>query len=469
MSTLKNLSDKALNPKAAVPVLLFTFVFSLMLDNGFKFMTKPIEESLNLDTATASLQATLPGILIGIGAVVYAALADSISIRKLMLGGIALVAVGSLLGFFFQNIWAMVLIARLIQTAGLASAETLYVIYVTKYLSEADQKTYLGFSTAAFQGAMLIGTLTSGIVATYISWPVMFLISLVLLIAVPFLIKEVPEEQQQEGHFDIFGLFLVAVIASAAMWFMQHFALWLLIPIVMGVAAFAWHIRVHDNALVSPSFFTNARYVTVLFIVFVVYMVQLGYSTILLPYMVDELYGINLDGAAYILAPGYACAVVVGSLSGKIANFLSSRQAIIAAISLITVALLIPAVFVGTSVATVVISMILFPCGFALMYAPLVSTALSQIPAAKSGVAIGFYNLTINIAIPVGIAATAKLVDSRPSFLGVLSIAATDAESVSATNLWLLAALTVVGLIIYLVSDSILSKKESASTAQTVA
>ncbi len=34
--------------------------------------------------------------------------------------------------------------------------------------------------------------------------------------------------------------------------------------------------------------------------------------------------------------------------------------------------------------------------GFALMYAPLVNTALQNIPAAKSGIAIGFYNLTIN-------------------------------------------------------------------------
>ena len=45
------------------------------------------------------------------------------------------------------------------------------------------------------------------------------------------------------------------------------------------------------------------------------------------------------------------------------------------------------------------------------MYAPLVNTALRNISAVKSGIAIGFYNLTINIAIPLGIAYTAKLQD----------------------------------------------------------
>lgn len=445
------------NPKAAVPVLLFSFVFCLVLDNGFKFMTKPIAESLDLSVSTASLQATLAGILIGIGAVVYAALADSISIRKLMIVGIGFVAVGSLLGFVFQGVWPLVLTARIIQTAGLSAAETLYVIYVTKYLSPEDQKTYLGFSTAAFQGALLIGTLTSGIVATYISWPVMFLISLILVVAIPSLIKTVPEEQQQKSHLDIFGLFLIALIATAAMMFMQEFQWWWLAISALGIALFVWHIRTHDDAVVSPSFFTNARYVCALVVVLVVYMVQLGYSVILLPYMVDELYGINLDGAAYILAPGYICAVIVGVMSGKIAKFLSSRQAIISAISIIVVALLIPAVLPGAGVATVIVSMILFPSGFALMYAPLVATALQNIPAAKSGVAIGFYNLTINIAVPVGIALTAMLVDSRPVFLSTLSVAQSEAEGVSATIAWLLAIMAAVGLLIYIVSDRIIS------------
>ena len=64
----------ALHPKAAVPVLLSLFVFSLIMDNGFKLLSPSIASSLGLSENTVSLQATLPGILIGIGAVVYAAL-----------------------------------------------------------------------------------------------------------------------------------------------------------------------------------------------------------------------------------------------------------------------------------------------------------------------------------------------------------------------------------------------------------
>lgn len=457
------LGDAIMNPKVAVPVLLFCFVFCLVVDNGFKFMTKPIAEDLGLSVTTASLQATLAGIVIGIGAVVYAALADSISIRKLMVAGISMVAIGSVIGFAFQGNWPMVLAGRIIQTCGLAAAETLYVIYVTKYLDAKDQKTYLGFSTSAFQLALLIGTLTSGIVATYVSWTAMFLFSLVLVLAIPFILKTVPEEVSVKSHLDVFGLFLIALIATFVMLYMQQFAWYYLVPIVLGIAIFVWHVREHENALVTPAFFSNARYVTVLIIVLVVYMVQLGYSAILLPYIVDELHGIQLDGAAYILAPGYICAVIVGALSGKVGKYLSSRQTILTAIGIIIVSLVLPAVFIGSSVWLIVFSMVLFPVGFALMYAPLVHTAVGNIPAEKSGVAIGFYNLTINIAVPVGIALTAKLVDARPTFMSALSIASNESAAVGSTILWILAIMAVVGLAVYVVSDGILSKKEAVA------
>ena len=126
-------TGRALHPKAAVPVLLSLFVFSLIMDNGFKLLSPSIASSLGLSENTVSLQATLPGILIGVGAVVYAALSDSISIRKLMIFAVIVMTIGSLIGFALQGSFAGVLTGRIIQTCGLAAAETLYVIWATRH------------------------------------------------------------------------------------------------------------------------------------------------------------------------------------------------------------------------------------------------------------------------------------------------------------------------------------------------
>lgn len=450
------------NPKAAVPVLLFAFVFCLIVDNGFKTMTMPIAQGLGISDNTASLQASLAGVIIGIGAVFYAALADSISIRKLMLVGIALITVGSLIGYVGSSVWALVLAGRLIQTCGLAAAETLYVIYVTKHLSEKDQKTYLGFSTAAFQMGLLVGALTSGYIATYISWTAMFLVPLVLLLAAPAIYKKVPEDEAVEGHLDIFGLLLIAVFAASLTMFMQAFNWVWLIPAVLGIALFAWHVVSHSGAVVAPEFFQNGRYVWALVLVLIIYSTQLGFI-FLLPFAGSKLHGLSVDKAALLMVPGYVCAVLVGVVSGLIGKFLSSRAAIFTALGMIISALVLSAVLIESSLAVLVLAIVLFASGFALMYAPLVKTALQNITPARSGVAIGFYNLTINIAIPLGIAYSAKLQDMKATWFAGLTGATTADGQLYATVLWVLAFVALTGAVIYFLADRVLISKEKSN------
>ncbi|TFC57210.1 MFS transporter [Cryobacterium sp. TMB1-7] len=445
-ATRPSVLTQAIKPSRAIPILLILFVFSLVLDNGFKFMSPALADSLNLPVTTVSLQATLAGILIGIGAVVYAALADSISIRKLIIFAIILMTVGSLVGFVFQGNFSMILVGRLIQSAGLAAAETLYVIYVTKHFRGDEQKKYLGFSTAAFQLSLLIGTVGSGFIATYIGWAAFFLVALLSLLAIPVVLRAVPKEATGGGHVDVFGLFLIAVFATGLIMFMQNFNLWYLLPVVAGLALFIWHIRTHDNAVITSAFFANAQYSLMIIVVFITYSVQLGY-TFLFSFLISDVYGYNLGEVALLLIPGYVAAVIVGTLTGKIAKYLSSKQAITIALVAIVVSLLIPALLVDKGVWIFVISMSLFPMAFALMYGPLVSTAIERVPVANSGIAIGFYNLTINIAVPVGIAYTATLMKLQPNLLGGI----TDGAQASSYGsvLLILTGVAALGLVLY--------------------
>ncbi|MEJ4113478.1 MFS transporter [Corynebacterium kroppenstedtii] len=452
-------NKKSLNPKVAVPIILFTFVFSLVIDNGFKFMSKPIADDLHLSATTVSLQATLAGIVIGIGAVVYAALADTFSIKKLLYVGIGLAVGGSVIGFVFQHSWPMVLIGRIIQTTGLAGAETLYVIYVTKHIPAKDQKTYLGFSTAAFQLAMLIGVLTSGFVSDYISWPAMFLVAAALILAVPLIAKTVPDDEKVSANLDVIGLLLIGVIGTSAVVFIQQFRVLYAAMSVAGVVLFAVYIRVNKNALVRPEFFLNGRYVWALVVVLILYSVQLGYI-VFFPFIVSKLYGLGTHTTSMLIAPGYACATAVGAASGVIAKVVATRPAIMMALVSICGALVIPAIMPDVSVWLLIISMMFFGSGFALMYAPLMASAIKEIPAEKTGVAIGFYNLTINIAIPVGIAYTAKLIDIEPTFFSGLTVGSGHVSHAYGTVLWILAAIVAVAFFVYVLSDRYLTWRD---------
>ena len=453
-------TGRALHPKAAVPVLLSLFVFSLIMDNGFKLLSPSIASSLGLSENTVSLQATLPGILIGVGAVVYAALSDSISIRKLMIFAVIVMTIGSLIGFALQGSFAGVLTGRIIQTCGLAAAETLYVIWATRHFEGAEQKKYLGYSTAAFQLSLLLGAVGSGFIATYIGWTAFFLLNLFAVLTIPFILKYVPAEDTRQSHLDVFGVFLVAVIATGIVLFMQKFNWWFLLPAVAGIAVFGWHISTHPDALITREFFRNRRYTMMLAVVFLVYSVQLGYQFIF-PFIIQGIYGWNLSNVALLLVPGYSAAVVVGALSGKIAAHLSSRRAIVIAMIMIAAALAIPAFLIGDWVGTFAISMVLFGSGFALMYAPLLSTAIRDVPRTKGGIAIGFYNLIINMAVPIGIAFAAKL---RNLGLSLTSFAGQSPKEASyGSVLLILAIITVLALLLYRILIRVLEREDDAN------
>lgn len=447
----------ALNPKSAVPVLLFLFVFSLVMDNGFKLLTTPIQETLDLSTTTASLQASIPGIIIGIGAVVYAALADSIAIRRLMIFAVLVMSAGSLLGYFLQDTFGGVLAGRILQTGGLAAAETLYVIWATKHFTGDAQKRYLGFSAAAFQASLLIGAVGSGFIDDYIGWQAFFLVNLIALAAIPFILKYVPAERTSSSHLDVFGLLAVAVFATTLVLFMEDFQFWYLLPAGIALLAFIWHIRAHDNVLVTKEFFGRLRYPSMLLVVFILYSVQLAYQ-VQFPALLLNVYNWSQADASLLLVPGYASAVLVGILTGRIAKFLPSQPAIILAIIMISAALFLGTFGVGLWVGLYAVSMVLFGSGFALIYAPLLSTAVRDIPAAKSGVAIGFYNLVINMAVPIGIAYGAKLVSVDLNLTGFVGQDAVEASYGS--MLLILAVIAIVGLGVYVMFAGALDRQD---------
>ncbi|MBI5974859.1 MFS transporter [Staphylococcus canis] len=433
--------------KKAVPILLFLFVFSLVIDNSFKLISVAIADDLNISVTTVSWQATLAGLVIGIGAVVYASLSDAISIRTLFIYGVILIIIGSIIGYIFQHQFALVLAGRIIQTAGLAAAETLYVIYVAKYLSKEDQKTYLGLSTSSYSLSLVIGTLSGGFISTYLHWTNMFLIALIVVFTLPFLFKLLPKEDSaNQAHLDFIGLVLVGTIATTVMLFITDFNWLYLIGALIAIVIFAFYIKHAKRPLVDKSFFQNKRYASFLFIVFVMYAIQLGYI-FTFPFIMEQIYHFKLDVTSLLLIPGYIVAVIVGALSGKIGKYLNSKQAIILAISLIALSLFLPAFAVGQNVTIFVISMIFFAGSFALMYAPLLNEAIRTIEVHRTGVAIGFYNLIINVAVSVGIATAAALIDYQAlNFPGNTAL-----TSHFGMILILLGMMSVIGLVLFVI------------------
>ena len=394
-----------------VPLILFLMVFSLVIDNSFKIIQPDLVKYFGVDASTVSWQVTLAGLIIGIGAIVYAALSDSISIRKLLIAGIILIGIGSGLGYMVHTNYILVVVARIIQSAGLGATETLYLITVAKYLSADEQKKYMGFSTSSFQIATVIGMLTGGFIATYMVWYNLFLVPLLTLVLIPFLWKYLPEDKGENSHVDVIGMILVGILATTILLCISNFS-WLVFGgFVLATIAFFTYISKAKHAFIDITFFQNKLYVLVLLIVFIIYTIQASYALSTFSFMLTSIYNVKLDIVSEMFIPACLAAAVVGALSGKIGEHFSSKQCIYAAIIIIIGSVWGSIFLIGKPIILFALALITFSASYALMYAPLIDTSLKKVSVEKAGTALGFYNLCINIAMAIGFTYSAALID----------------------------------------------------------
>lgn len=439
-----------INLNKIVPIILLLMIFSLVIDNSFKIISPDLVDFFGVSATTVSWQVTLSGLVIGIGAVVYSSLSDSISIRNLLAIGIILICAGSLLGYIVHTNYWLIVFARIIQSAGLGATETLYLVFIAKYASGADQKKYMGFSTSSFQIATVVGTLTGGFVSTYLQWQNLFLIPLLSLLFLPFILKYLPKEERKKSNIDFIGLILVAVVATSIMLYVSYFNWTLFILFILAVIGFLIYISNNKYAFITIDFFKNKQFLYVLVVAFILNSVYAAYALSTLPFLLTSIYDVNLDTVSLLFIPACIIAAIVGALSGKIGDYLTSKQAVYLAITLIIISLLLGGIFIDTSFAAFIVSLILFSCSFALFYAPLIDTAMMNVPVDKAGAALGFYNLCISIAMSTGFAYSAFLIDKKDLQFSFLSFVSDKSTSLNYSSiLFIIAVIALLAIVIF--------------------
>ncbi|MFC5465765.1 MFS transporter [Lederbergia graminis] len=433
-----------------VPVILILMIFSLVVDNSFKIISPDLVKYFGVSATTVSWQVTLAGLVIGIGAVVYSSLSDSISIRNLLAVGIILICAGSLLGYITHNNYWLIVFSRIIQAAGLGATETLYLVFIAKYANAQEQKKYMGFSTSSFQIATVVGTLTGGFVATHLQWQNLFLIPLLSLILLPFILKYLPKEESKKNNVDFIGLIIIAVVATSIMLYVSYFNWTLFILFIVTVIVFLLYISKNKHAFITIDFFKNKQFLFVLAVAFILNSIYAAYALNTFPFLLTTVYDIHLDTVSLMFIPACLVAAFVGAMSGKIGQYLTSKQAVYLAICLIIISLLLGGLFIEKSIAVFVISLILFSISFALLYAPLIDTSLRKVPTEKTGAALGFYNLCISIAMSTGFAYSAFLIDKKDLQFGFLSFVSNDATALNYSSiLIIIAAIALVAIILF--------------------
>ncbi len=393
----------------AMPMIMFAFILAGSLQEAFNVCAPIITKDFGITSSEVSLISAVAMLTMGVAYIVYTALSDFMSIKKLLVVGIVISAVGSVAGVLFSNSFLAVVVFRAVQMAGGTCSSALLILTATRYIEEHRRMRYYGFNTACFSGGQLVGILLGGIFATYIGWKYLFLVPALSLISIPFIMKYLPDDSTEEKtRIDFPGIFLMALLSLFISLYFNVMDVRLLAASAVTAVVFLVYISKYKNAFITIDFFKNWKYMLVILVVLITYSTQGSYS-FLFSFMASGVQGIETSKISMILLPSYAVSMAIGIGGSKITQKMGVTKTLIMGLGSMAAGLLMGSFFLDRNIVVLVLMSCLFNGGFSILYTPIMTLVINSLPEKMRGTGLGFFNLCINITSSTGIVITGKL------------------------------------------------------------
>lgn len=213
-----------------------------------------VAESFGIPVATGAWILTTYAITLGVAAAVYGRAADAYGIRRALVVGVSLMAVGAVLAAVSTS-FAMLLCARLIQGAGASSVPVLVVALISARFDGAVRGVGLTRLTGTAVTVGASGPLLAGLIEAALGWRAVMCLPALGPLLVLALWRSIPTERSQ-ARLDLLGGLLVVITASGAIMTIQSPASGLVLCLVglalllVGVPSLMARVRVHPTGFV---------------------------------------------------------------------------------------------------------------------------------------------------------------------------------------------------------------------------
>lgn len=405
--------------------LLFVYLLGTLAIHAFNLVFHEIGADLDAG-ASASLITAIPGVVLGIVCFVFGSLGDFISLRRMTVIGIMVLAAGSIGGFLLHGSLLWVIVFRVVQTVGFQTAGSAYLVIVARYLKPGEKLLWFGLFTASYQLGTAAGVLIGGWLGS-IDWSLMFLVPLLGLFTLPVLMRNLPD-MGTGAHVDVPGF---ALFGAGILFLTLFFSLsqwWMVAVSVALFILFVVYIAKAREPFMTTSFFTNRRWATAVLTIVIIYFINFAISP-MLNALGGEVYGMGAFQVALVMLVPLLLAACSGALSGRIAGYIGRFAAIVLGCTLMAVGLVAMAFASGVNMVAVGASLAVFYIGMAMLYSPVSSTVLDALGPEEYGRGVGMNDLALQGGGSVGIAVFGGYIAVRPF------------SAVNATTLFLVFAL----------------------------
>ncbi|MDU0467517.1 MFS transporter [Staphylococcus simulans] len=233
-----------------------------------------LQESFSSNAGTINIAVSLTALFSGLFVVGAGSIADKIGRVKMTYIGLILSVVGSLL-IIVSNLSALLIIGRIIQGFSAACIMPATLAIVNEYYQGKDRQRALSYWSIGSWGGSGITSYFGGLMATFVGWRWIFIVSIIVAILAMILIRHTPEtkasrDSDVRSHkFDVVGLVVLAIMMlslnviitqTSHFGFLSPLILSLTVVFIVSVIFFLIYEKKLQNPLIDFGLFKHKGY-----------------------------------------------------------------------------------------------------------------------------------------------------------------------------------------------------------------
>lgn len=302
--------------RAIVWLLGLTVIIVIMNTAMFNLALPEVATQFSLNPSVASWVVTGYSIVFALSSITYSRLSDFVPIRTLMtIAGLSLGG-ASIMGIFSDN-FGVLLGARLIQATGAGAIMSLSYVFLSRYIPQSRRGRAMAMISSAASLGLGLGPVVGGAIVQYLGWHVLFVVTAVTLLLVPFLRRWMPNESVLRGSFDALGASFIGIGVSSLLLCLTDKNVWLLLGGILAIALFILRIRRTASPFVLPKLFGDRQYLLLASIGIGTYMVSFTFLFIS-PQLLSGIFHLSPGACGLILFPGAFIGALVSRPIGRL-------------------------------------------------------------------------------------------------------------------------------------------------------
>lgn len=417
-SKIEKKADQIIPEKKIIYVWSFAVFLVTMNSTMFNVALPSVQVDLSINVSVASWIISGYSIVLAISTLTFSRLSEYIPILKLLIIGILLLGIGSIIGFFSNHFFS-VLISRLVQAIGAGSIVSLSLVLMSRYIPFSRRGSAMALTSSTAVLGLGLGPVLGGIIDQYMGWNFLFLVTVLVVFLIPLFVYLLPKEKVITVKFDSIGCVLTSLSVVCLMVYFSTFRVIFLLMFIVLIKVITKHFIRVERPFIKADLLKNSKYTSLLYIGFVSYFVY--FSTLfILPFILTDIFQLKSSEIGFLVFPGAILSALAAKFIGRLIEHFGNVSIIFVGQVLLLSSTILFAYLTTSSTVPILISYLIMSPGFTALSTSVRNEISKVLHVDEIGTGMGIVQLTQFFGGSLGITITGTILTIQEGLLPVI-------------------------------------------------